>query len=277
MYWPNRRASKAIEQEKLSEALGQCTGAPQLGWFDDDSDALTNCGVVLAYHENASGDDLKQAKSYWQHVLKYPDISHNNKSAAECDLAALLARGDDPKGAIDLYTSYLSVDPNDGTAQMNLGFLLAQRQQYAEAALHFRAATMIRDDDLRSDASGYLRSALRKQAEAYARSGQWTKATNLLQRAIMTSGSTDYTWSEWEKLLVFCALNAGQWKLAEAKAQILIDNLSGDELAGFYYWLGVARMGEGDRSGALTAFRFVQDHYPRDAWLEHTIEIANGH
>ncbi len=290
VYYPERLAGAAIKNGDLAAAAGECKNQPDSNWFDDDTDALVNCGVALAYAQNATGEDVEKAKSYLQHVIEYSDAEvadHSVKSAAQIDLGTLLMKvnGDSDK-ALALYARYVEANPGEAVAEINYGFLLANHQRYAEAAVQFRKAAT---GESKNDAGEFLRIVLRKQAETAARAGQWAKASKLLNQAIRTTGPPDLTWVEWERLLVFCALNSGQWQLAEAKAAVLAQYapeetphwegrvqrwVKFDSRAEYNYWLGQARMQQGNRDGAVNAWEKAQARHPDDLWIAEEIRLA---
>ncbi|MFQ5724399.1 MAG: hypothetical protein ACE5G6_07890, partial [Terriglobia bacterium] len=258
-YYPESLAGELIDENKHREAAAECRKTPesQLG-----TAALINCAVALTHRWPRTDEDWTDAKRYLRRAIQRwgPD-------PASWNLAVILEFSE-PQEAARLYRAFADSHPRgpegdqEGNARMTLGVLLARLGEYDAAAREFRHAQRLEV----ADAPRYLVATLRKKAESRAREGEYAEAAAALQEAIAAAGERSYSSRSWEQLLVWCALNASEWELAESKARNLLDD---DPIP--YYLLARALEGKGDSDGARQALWQALQRVPDDPWLQQAL------
>jgi Flp pilus assembly protein TadD len=138
------------------------------------------------------------------------------------------------------YTAALKVDPGFAPARVNLGRRLFERRAFDLAREQFFRLTQVAPDEV----EGWTGTA-----ECLWRLDREPEADDAIARARARFGDTP----ELRLLVARQQLRRAAWEEAEATLAPLTDDADPSRAAASWAWIAVARLGRGDRGGALVA------------------------
>ncbi|HEY6071367.1 MAG TPA: tetratricopeptide repeat protein [Chthoniobacterales bacterium] len=167
-------AEALLQRGRLAEAITHSQAAIRIN--PENAGRFGRVPIVL------TDQDAQAAIAYWQSQLEL----NPNDANAHNNLGVVLMQSGDPRGAIAQWEQSLAINPNDGNAENNLAWVLST---YPDGTLRNGARAVELAEKAAALPGGQDPIVLRTLAAAHAEAGDFSKATQIAERAAESARS----------------------------------------------------------------------------------------